>query len=424
MTQQHLLFHSRDRDHIRRELLSPSALSIVVRYQGDEMAQDAESVDGFPPIASPDASGSYSPCSNVHLKHEYSLCTTQASLAAITDVNPSLHDVYSPATLTPRAHETRHSAAVTTSSHDRDGGLDRAERGDSSPTTQQPRPGPHSQYEEYGPEDLSHRLQNFQASHAGNLDSYSYDADSKPAADIHSSSQPSLVYNVNSRSDGLPSYELDVQTQPGQEWPTWEHCPPHQEDTYQQPLHPAGHFHLASTAEGAQPNSVPFAAVTSRSRQSYQNIRGDNLSFPTTHGPYNHQSSSDVIPMTTLSPCSSTLAMGSDAICIPREDTAPLSDQDIDMDADMVYNPSLYDAEDALGSRSSAEPAGGKSDEPYAQLIYRAFMSRANKSMTLQEIYQWFRENTDKAKSTGKGWQNSIRHNLSMNGVCDSFPMS
>lgn len=83
----------------------------------------------------------------------------------------------------------------------------------------------------------------------------------------------------------------------------------------------------------------------------------------------------------------------------------------------MDYNPGLYDTEDVLGSRSSAEPSGGKADEPYAQLIYRAFMSRKDKSMTLQEIYQWFRENTDKAKSEGKGWQNSIRHNLSMNGV-------
>ncbi|KAM7194651.1 hypothetical protein V8F20_007843 [Naviculisporaceae sp. PSN 640] len=55
-------------------------------------------------------------------------------------------------------------------------------------------------------------------------------------------------------------------------------------------------------------------------------------------------------------------------------------------------------------------------EEPYAQLIYRAFMSTKPKyAMTLQDIYQWFRENTDKGKSDNKGWQNSIRHNLSMN---------
>ncbi|KAI1371795.1 hypothetical protein F4677DRAFT_281508 [Hypoxylon crocopeplum] len=63
---------------------------------------------------------------------------------------------------------------------------------------------------------------------------------------------------------------------------------------------------------------------------------------------------------------------------------------------------------------------GGKADEPYAQLIHKAFLSRENHAMSLQELYQWFRENTDKdAKcdptTAAKGWQNSIRHNLSMN---------
>jgi hypothetical protein len=68
-----------------------------------------------------------------------------------------------------------------------------------------------------------------------------------------------------------------------------------------------------------------------------------------------------------------------------------------------------------------------KTEEPYAKLLYRALMSAPNHAMTLQEIYQWFRENTDKdvkkdkaERRPGKnaeGWQNSIRHNLSMNEV-------
>ncbi|KAI0004692.1 hypothetical protein F4779DRAFT_633914 [Xylariaceae sp. FL0662B] len=68
-----------------------------------------------------------------------------------------------------------------------------------------------------------------------------------------------------------------------------------------------------------------------------------------------------------------------------------------------------------------AEPSdgdgGNKEDEPYAQLIHKAFLSRERHAMSLQEIYQWFRENTEKAKSENKGWQNSIRHNLSMNAA-------
>ncbi|OTB17363.1 hypothetical protein K445DRAFT_310746 [Daldinia sp. EC12] len=65
------------------------------------------------------------------------------------------------------------------------------------------------------------------------------------------------------------------------------------------------------------------------------------------------------------------------------------------------------------------EQGSEKVDGPYAQLIHRAFMSRRTRAMTLQEIYQWFRENTNKEKTDkgnkGNGWQNSIRHNLSMN---------
>lgn len=57
--------------------------------------------------------------------------------------------------------------------------------------------------------------------------------------------------------------------------------------------------------------------------------------------------------------------------------------------------------------------------EPYAQLICRALKSVPGHGMVLKEIYDWFEKNTDKAKNaSSKGWQNSIRHNLSMNGVC------
>lgn len=55
--------------------------------------------------------------------------------------------------------------------------------------------------------------------------------------------------------------------------------------------------------------------------------------------------------------------------------------------------------------------------EPYAQLICRALKSAPGHKMVLKDIYRWFEKNTNKARSGSKGWQNSIRHNLSMNGV-------
>jgi hypothetical protein len=45
-------------------------------------------------------------------------------------------------------------------------------------------------------------------------------------------------------------------------------------------------------------------------------------------------------------------------------------------------------------------------------------MSAPGHKMVLKEIYEWFEKNTNKSKnSDSKGWQNSIRHNLSMNAV-------
>jgi hypothetical protein len=78
-------------------------------------------------------------------------------------------------------------------------------------------------------------------------------------------------------------------------------------------------------------------------------------------------------------------------------------------------------ATSSLSSRGASTDLtnnSNKNEEPYAQLIYRALMSNPRYAMTLQEIYQWFRENTDKDKNdSSKGWMNSIRHNLSMNQV-------
>jgi len=81
--------------------------------------------------------------------------------------------------------------------------------------------------------------------------------------------------------------------------------------------------------------------------------------------------------------------------------------------------PSRETSEDGQSSRemTTTNVEDQVTDEPYAKLIYRALMGSPNYSMVLQEIYQWFRDNTSKGSSDSKGWMNSIRHNLSMNDV-------
>ncbi|KAJ4364120.1 hypothetical protein N0V83_009575 [Neocucurbitaria cava] len=73
--------------------------------------------------------------------------------------------------------------------------------------------------------------------------------------------------------------------------------------------------------------------------------------------------------------------------------------------------------------RYSHDPNAGEAgaidkEQPYAQLIYKALLDAPDNTMILRDIYDWFKKYTDKASaSETKGWQNSIRHNLSMNGA-------
>ena len=74
------------------------------------------------------------------------------------------------------------------------------------------------------------------------------------------------------------------------------------------------------------------------------------------------------------------------------------------------------------GLQDDSDQASQPDDTPYAQLIYQALMSVDDHQMILRDIYKWIAENTDKAIDPEfTGWQNSVRHNLSMNAVSNSL---
>ncbi|KAF9885731.1 hypothetical protein FE257_012616 [Aspergillus nanangensis] len=73
------------------------------------------------------------------------------------------------------------------------------------------------------------------------------------------------------------------------------------------------------------------------------------------------------------------------------------------------------DQDDGRSSPDNTEEDGNV-DPPYSLLIYHALSSAPGMKLPLQGIYSWFEKHTAKGKDgTSKGWQNSIRHNLSMN---------
>lgn len=69
--------------------------------------------------------------------------------------------------------------------------------------------------------------------------------------------------------------------------------------------------------------------------------------------------------------------------------------------------------------RNLIEEDASEANEPYNKLLFRCLKSAPHHELQLKDIYNWFRVNTSKGRIPNqKGWQNSIRHNLSMNKVC------
>lgn len=58
---------------------------------------------------------------------------------------------------------------------------------------------------------------------------------------------------------------------------------------------------------------------------------------------------------------------------------------------------------------------GKKKDFSYASLISQALLNSPSNRLTLKEIYHYISSNYPEFTAKKKGWQNSIRHNLSLN---------
>lgn len=105
-------------------------------------------------------------------------------------------------------------------------------------------------------------------------------------------------------------------------------------------------------------------------------------------------------------------------------DLETTEEQDLDH---QLHNPVYHHQNDEVASHRSTPFEDGMSydgdndgdkAEPYAKSLFRCLRDAPGHTMVLRDIYDWFKANTEKARDPGStGWQNSIRHNLSMNKV-------
>ncbi|PGH17963.1 hypothetical protein AJ79_00862 [Helicocarpus griseus UAMH5409] len=111
---------------------------------------------------------------------------------------------------------------------------------------------------------------------------------------------------------------------------------------------------------------------------------------------------------------------GGSAVYLPSPENSTASSPEDEFNT-MQFSPDPT-TPSAANILSDVENDDERSDEPYAKLIYRALKTAPENKMVLKEIYEWFEKNTNKAKnSDSKGWQNSIRHNLSMNAAFEGM---
>lgn len=93
------------------------------------------------------------------------------------------------------------------------------------------------------------------------------------------------------------------------------------------------------------------------------------------------------------------------------------ADQIVQYGRDWTQSP-LTQGVDSMHSSTEGDENLENSDPCYAELLRQALMERDDRTMLLKELYEWVRTHSSKAQDpSNRGWQNSVRHNLSMNAV-------
>ena len=189
-------------------------------------------------------------------------------------------------------------------------------------------------------------------------------------------------------------------------------------------------INYGALTQHASASSTPICPSLEPDIYGFDEVRRAFLGYPYVSSGYEPQRHYDFFP-----PLQSPFTSGSnashdspdlvDSMSPPSataQSVSPLSRDHVPLYCDHQKNSPPIDQKFERFEYDSDNEDESLSHEPYAKLIYRALMQAPGHRMVLRDIYEWFQKHTCKPKESGtNGWQNSIRHNLSMNQVCESL---